>query len=125
MVAKIIAWGRDRTEAIARLRRALRDTTVVIEGGTTNKSFVLDLLSRPEVLSGSADTAWLDRTGLDSKALPAHADIALYAVRSTCTRTRRPPSVRRSWSRPAAVARRPTTPSAGPSRFVTAATTTS
>jgi acetyl/propionyl-CoA carboxylase alpha subunit/acetyl-CoA carboxylase carboxyltransferase component len=81
MVAKIIASGRDRTEAIARLRRALRDTTVVIKGGTTNKSFVLDLLHREEVLSGSADTAWLDRVGLDAKAtLPAHADIALYAV---------------------------------------------
>ncbi len=80
MVAKIIAIGVDRNEALARLRRALRDTTVVIEGGTTNKSFVLDLLSRAEVLSGSADTAWLDRTGLDSKTLPAHADVALYAV---------------------------------------------
>ena len=30
MVAKIIAWGRDRPEALARLRVALRDTTVVI-----------------------------------------------------------------------------------------------
>jgi acetyl/propionyl-CoA carboxylase alpha subunit/acetyl-CoA carboxylase carboxyltransferase component len=81
MVAKIIASGRDRSEAIARLRRALRDTTVVINGGTTNKSFVLDLLNREEVLSGSADTAWLDRIGLDAKSsLPQHADIALYAV---------------------------------------------
>ncbi len=81
MIAKIIASGRDRAEAIARLRRALRDTTVVIQGGTTNKSFVLDLLNREEVLSGSADTAWLDRIGLDAKsALPQYADIALYAV---------------------------------------------
>jgi acetyl/propionyl-CoA carboxylase alpha subunit/acetyl-CoA carboxylase carboxyltransferase component len=81
MVAKIIASGKDRQEAIARLRRALRDTTVVIEGGTTNKSFVLELLNRDEVLTGSADTAWLDRIGpLNAGALPAHADIALYAV---------------------------------------------
>ncbi|MGQ0464441.1 MAG: ATP-binding protein [Sporichthyaceae bacterium] len=79
MVAKIIAIGADRNEAIARLRRALRDTTVVIEGGTTNKSFVLDLLSREEVLSGSADTAWLDRTGIDGGLAP-FADVALYAV---------------------------------------------
>ncbi len=62
MVAKIIAWGRDRSEALARLRTALRETTVVIEGGTTNKSFLLDLLDRDEVISASADTGWLDRT---------------------------------------------------------------
>ena len=63
MVAKVIAWGRDRNEALARLRTALRETTVVIDGGTTNKSFLLDLLDRDEVISASADTGWLDRTG--------------------------------------------------------------
>jgi acetyl/propionyl-CoA carboxylase alpha subunit len=50
MVAKVIAWGQDRPEALARLRCALRDTTVVLRGGTTNKSFLLDLLDRPEVV---------------------------------------------------------------------------
>ena len=63
MVAKIIAWGRDRNEALARARTALRETTVVIDGGTTNKSFLLDLLDRDEVVSATADTGWLDRTG--------------------------------------------------------------
>src|SRR5215218_7642109 len=48
MIAKIIAWGRDRPEALARLRCALRETTVVLRGGTTTKSFLLDLLDRPE-----------------------------------------------------------------------------
>ena len=62
MVAKVIAWGRDRSEALARLRTALRETTVVIDGGTTTKSFLLDLLDREEVISASADTGWLDRT---------------------------------------------------------------
>ena len=61
MIAKIIAIGQDRTEALARLRRAMAQTTVIIEGGTTNKSFVLDLLNRPEVVDGSADTGWIDR----------------------------------------------------------------
>ena len=63
MIAKIIAWGRDRPEALARLRVAVRDTTVVLRGGTTTKSFLLDLLDRPEVVAGTADTGWLDRTG--------------------------------------------------------------
>ena len=53
MIAKIIASGRDRDEALARLRRAMAETTVVIEGGATNKSFILDLLDQPEVIDGS------------------------------------------------------------------------
>ena len=49
MIAKIIAYGSDRDQALARLRRAMGETTVIIEGGVTNKSFVLDLLDQPEV----------------------------------------------------------------------------
>ena len=61
MIAKIIAYGQDRDEALGRLRRALAETTVIIAGGATNKSFVLDLLDQPEVIDGSADTGWIDR----------------------------------------------------------------
>ncbi len=81
MVAKVIAWGRDRNEALARLRTALRETTVVIDGGTTNKSFLLDLLDRDEFISASADTGWLDRTGAGTTTGPTPtADIALIAA---------------------------------------------
>ncbi|MBJ8348037.1 biotin carboxylase N-terminal domain-containing protein, partial [Antrihabitans sp. YC2-6] len=81
MVAKVIAWGRDRSEALARLRTALRETTVVLHGGTTTKSFLLDLLDRPELISGEADTGWLDRTGAGTSDGPTRvADIALLAT---------------------------------------------
>ncbi len=81
MVAKIIAWGRDRDEALARLRCALRATTVVLRGGTTTKSFLLGLLDREEVVSGTADTGWLDRIGsLTGDALPLLADVAVLSV---------------------------------------------
>ncbi|ORI16458.1 carboxyl transferase domain-containing protein [Rhodococcus sp. 1168] len=81
MVAKVIAWGRDRGEALARLRNALRETTVVIDGGTTTKSFLLDLLDREEVVSASADTGWLDRSEAGTATGPtAVADIALIAA---------------------------------------------
>ena len=67
MIAKIIAWGRDRAEAMARLRVALRGTTVVVKNGTTTKSFLLELLDQPEVINGTADTGWLDRAGLTDR----------------------------------------------------------
>ena len=81
MIAKIIAYGRDRTEALARLRRAMGETTVVIEGGATNKSFVLDLLDQPEVIDGSADTGWIDRVRGEGRLVSDdHAAIALVAA---------------------------------------------
>jgi acetyl/propionyl-CoA carboxylase alpha subunit/acetyl-CoA carboxylase carboxyltransferase component len=81
MVAKVLAWGRDRPEALARLRCALRDTTVVLRGGTTTKSFLLDLLDRPEVVDGTADTGWLDRAGTDGRTDAAgNAWVALVQV---------------------------------------------
>ena len=65
MIAKIIAYGRTRDEALARLRRAMAETTVVIEGGATNKSFILDLLDQPEVVDGDGRLGRhrLDRPG--------------------------------------------------------------
>jgi acetyl/propionyl-CoA carboxylase alpha subunit/acetyl-CoA carboxylase carboxyltransferase component len=78
MIAKVIAWGRDRREALTRLRRALADTMVVVDGGTTNQGFLLALLDRPEVRSGEFDTTWLDRLSLRGEIVPErHADVAL------------------------------------------------
>ena len=81
MIAKIIAYGRDRDEALGRLRRAMAETTVIIEGGATNKSFVLDLLDQPEVIDASADTGWIDRVrGEGRLAARRHAAVALAAA---------------------------------------------
>jgi acetyl/propionyl-CoA carboxylase alpha subunit/acetyl-CoA carboxylase carboxyltransferase component len=63
MIAKVIAWGHDRPEAIARLARALRETAVVVRDGTTNRAFLLRLLDRPELRRGEVDVAWLERPG--------------------------------------------------------------
>ena len=80
MIAKVIAWGRDRNEARARLSRALRQTAAVIDGGTTNKAFLLDILDRPEVRSGELDTTWLDTMMADGYTPPRRTDVALLAA---------------------------------------------
>jgi acetyl/propionyl-CoA carboxylase alpha subunit/acetyl-CoA carboxylase carboxyltransferase component len=81
MIAKIIAHGRDRDEALGRLRRAMTQTTVIIEGGATNKSFVLDLLDQPEVIDASADTGWIDRIRGEGRLVShRHSAIALAAA---------------------------------------------
>src|SRR5512144_748371 len=80
MIAKIIAWGRDREEALARLRRALTQCAVVVEGGTTNRSFLLSLLNRPEVQEGRFDNRWLDRLTADGEHLPEPDSVAVLAA---------------------------------------------
>lgn len=81
MIAKIIAYGRDRDEALGRLRRAVAQTRVIIEGGATNKSFVLDLLNQPEVIDASADTGWIDRVRGEGRLVShQHTAIALAAA---------------------------------------------
>jgi 3-methylcrotonyl-CoA carboxylase alpha subunit len=76
MLAKIIAHGRDRDEALARLTAAL-DRTVVL-GLTTNLRFLRWLVREPAVTSGKAriDTLeriwppddWLDRSAIPDEA---------------------------------------------------------
>ena len=119
MIAKIIAYGRTRDEALARLRRAMAETTVVIEGGATNKSFVLDLLDQPEVVDGTAagptpagSTGSAPRAGWSS-----HAALRgrLVAAGDRGLRGRGEPSRSPGCSRPrTAAARRSSTRSAAP-----------
>ncbi|MFI0353101.1 biotin carboxylase N-terminal domain-containing protein [Actinomadura sp. 9N407] len=81
MIAKIIAYGGDRDQALGRLRRAMAETTVIIEGGATNKGFVLDLLGQPEVIDASADTGWIDRVRAEGRLVDhRHSAIALAAA---------------------------------------------
>ena len=60
MLAKVIAWGEDRREAVARLRGALAATTVL--GVTTNLDHLVGLLAHPDVVAGEVDTELVERT---------------------------------------------------------------
>jgi acetyl-CoA carboxylase biotin carboxylase subunit len=59
MIAKIIVHGRDRHEAIARMRRTLEMT--VIEGIKTSIPLHLRILNDPEFVAGRLSTSFMDR----------------------------------------------------------------
>ncbi len=78
MIAKIIAYGQNRKEALARLQRTLRESVVVIKGGTSNKAFLLELLNRPEVQRGEVHIGWMDHLSANGEHVSRHyADVAL------------------------------------------------
>jgi acetyl-CoA carboxylase biotin carboxylase subunit len=59
LLAKLITYGADRDEAIARARDAVAN--FVVEGPKTNLPFFDELLSNAEFLSGDYDTGLVDR----------------------------------------------------------------
>jgi acetyl-CoA/propionyl-CoA carboxylase biotin carboxyl carrier protein len=59
MLAKVIARGSDRAEALHRLDHALADTAVL--GVTTNVGFLRRLLADPDVAAGLIDTGLVER----------------------------------------------------------------
>ena len=78
MVAKILAHGATRAEAIARIERALTEGSFVLRGGTTNKALLLDLLRHPDFRAGAFDVGWLDGLVAEGPREPhPHAALAL------------------------------------------------
>ncbi len=61
LVTKVIAVGDDRDDARARLECVLRDLELVIEGGASNKGYLLEILDASDYRAGAVDTSWLDR----------------------------------------------------------------
>ena len=59
MIAKIIVHGRDRTEAIAKMRTALEEMVVV--GVKTNLDFQYAIMENETFAAGAADTSFIDR----------------------------------------------------------------
>ncbi len=60
LLAKIIAWGQDRDQALARLRRALRELRVVGQGIRTTAPLLADVLDAPVFRAARHDIAMLD-----------------------------------------------------------------
>ena len=77
MLAKIICWGEDRSEALHRLDHALATTAVL--GVTTNIGFLRRLLADDDVRAGRIDTGLVERR-LDQLVDTGSPEIALVAA---------------------------------------------
>ena len=90
-IATLTGWGRDRDEAVVRLRRALAETVVVVEGCATNRGLLLDRLSATTTSPHDTDpteppnmvpallVAAID--AYDSELMGAHASFFAWARR--------------------------------------------
>jgi acetyl-CoA carboxylase biotin carboxylase subunit len=74
LIAKVITYGRDRTEALARMRRTLEMT--VVEGIKTSIPLHLKVLNDPDFIAGKFDTSFMERYMPEKKASGALAETA-------------------------------------------------
>ena len=65
LIAKIITYGHDRTEAIARMRRTLEMT--VVDGIKTSIPLHLKILADPDFIAGRLNTSFMERFMPDKK----------------------------------------------------------
>jgi 3-methylcrotonyl-CoA carboxylase alpha subunit len=91
MLAKIVTWGRDRTESIERMRAALTDAVVL--GVVTNTARLRAIVAHPAFVAGDLHTGFLDehlREATDPPPLPREAlAAALAALQQTPSSTGR------------------------------------
>jgi acetyl/propionyl-CoA carboxylase alpha subunit len=79
MVAKVIAWGRDREEAMRRMKRALEEFVIV--GVRTNISLHLQLLDDERFRAGRVHTRFLEtEVDVASSTLDGEEEAALVAA---------------------------------------------
>ena len=57
MIAKVIVWAKNRTEAIRKMQSALGE--VIIEGIDTNVDYQYEILKNEDYQSGNFDTGFL------------------------------------------------------------------
>ncbi|NKQ34420.1 MAG: acetyl/propionyl/methylcrotonyl-CoA carboxylase subunit alpha [Chloroflexi bacterium] len=78
MLAKIIAFGAEREEALRRLIRALETTALL--GFTQNIPFLLDLLRQPAFAAGDLHTGFIDKHLADWQPPVGDTAVALIAA---------------------------------------------
>jgi acetyl-CoA carboxylase biotin carboxylase subunit len=79
MIAKLATWGRDRGEAIDRMRRALAEFTIAGEL-TTNLEFHRWIVNQPGFLKGDFDTNYINQEYHPAKLVRAEDSTRLAAI---------------------------------------------
>ncbi|MDP7033015.1 MAG: acetyl-CoA carboxylase biotin carboxylase subunit [Planctomycetota bacterium] len=102
MISKLIVWGRSRSEAISRMRRALSEYTLV--GIQTSVPFHLAVMNHPDFISGDVSIRFLEESLVDGIERPDPREAALIAValehvrRSVAGARTRNPGESASWN---------------------------
>lgn len=80
LLSKLVTWGKDRAEAIARMQRALGEYQV--SGIRTNLSFFRSILSHEQFLAGNLSTGFIEKyhSAETSEKSASLQDIALVAA---------------------------------------------
>jgi 3-methylcrotonyl-CoA carboxylase alpha subunit len=78
MIAKLIVWGADRTQALARLSQALAEFQIV--GLATNIAFLKRLVEGEAFATADLDTGLIDRHGAALFPAPAAAPLGALAL---------------------------------------------
>ncbi len=80
IISKLVAWGKDRTEAIARMKRALKE--YVVNGVKTTIPFHIRVMNNRHFIEGNFDTDFIEKVFFPEereRALP-HADVAVITA---------------------------------------------
>lgn len=79
MIAKVIAYGKTREDAVRLLARAVEQS--VLLGVNSNKQFLVNLLRHPELVAGNTNTAFIAEHFSDDVSLhPAIVDFESLAI---------------------------------------------
>jgi 3-methylcrotonyl-CoA carboxylase alpha subunit len=78
LLAKLVTWGQDRTESIARMRAALRETVVL--GVRTNHARLQAILAHAGFVEGAIHTGFLDEQAMALAEREPLADLGFAAA---------------------------------------------
>ncbi|HEX8290430.1 MAG TPA: ATP-grasp domain-containing protein, partial [Pyrinomonadaceae bacterium] len=115
MISKLATWGRTRTEAVERMRRALDEYTV--GGIETTLPFFREVMRDEEFVSGRLDTGFITRFNERRAAATRDDDAAAPSDEETARRDIATIAAALSYSGPARDGSRTSAPPAPPSRW--------
>jgi acetyl-CoA carboxylase biotin carboxylase subunit len=80
IISKLVAWGKDRTEAIARMKRAL--TEYVVTGVKTTIPFHIRVMNNRHFIKGDFDTNFIDKVFFKEEGgrTLEHGDVAVITA---------------------------------------------